>query len=83
MGGIEIALMLPGGICVALHSAHGPHRSSPMETQHSTPEQHRAADSHANEEISIQARIVLWLFVVVFIGFALLLIGDLVSSLWR
>jgi len=54
-----------------------------METQHSTPEQHRAADSHANEEISIQARIVLWLFVVVFIGFALLLIGDLVSSLWR
>ena len=54
-----------------------------METQHSTPERHHATDPHAKEDISAQARFLMWLFVIAFIGFGLMLIGDLVSGLWR
>ena len=54
-----------------------------METQQSTPERHHATDPHAKEDISAQARFLMWLFVIAFIGFGLMLIGDLVTGLWR
>jgi hypothetical protein len=54
-----------------------------MDTGPQTTERSGTTDSLDEEKIRISDRIVLCLFVLVFLGFGLILIGDLLSALWR
>ena len=54
-----------------------------MATQPRTTDRPMTPNSVSEEKIGIPDRLVLLLFVLVFLGFGVILAGDLLSALWR
>jgi cytochrome c1 len=54
-----------------------------MGTQPQRTELSRADEPVSEEQISDLAKYLMWLFVLVFLGFGLILFGELLLGLWR
>ena len=54
-----------------------------MAAQTSKTDQPHAAEPNRDEKIPVSAKLVMAFFVLVFLGFGLVLIGECLSALWR